>query len=371
MPYQGASQLGQALFGDTSNSSPAYMRGAQSAARVEQWLAGARKTETEGRLLLDTERARKQFEGSLVASGENPEIARVLTDAFAAGYDPKQLSGYQAERQKTGLGGEAAAAARGGDIELMNNLLTAFEGKPRQRTNVEGGVAYDPYGEPGQAMAVTPTGQASIGATNALAVQRYASAGQNDAHAALYGRTDPNRSGTGAGSYTAPTQGSLSAVFSGEDGAIAGDQARDFMIWRQANPQYRNGEEALAAYTAAAGGDGGVNIISANRPGSMTIRPPSRDDEMRRVAAQLQADGASPEAISQVLAGVASGGDFAVTDSAPTAAQPAPGKQAWSQADALKALADARRAIQLGRLTTEQAQQRLIKAGLRNLAGRL
>lgn len=371
---EGWGRLGQALAG--GNTGAAYERGAQSAARVANWLADARKAETEGRLLLDKERARQQFESSLVASGETPDTAKMLSNAFGAGYNPEQLSGYQTDRQKIGLSNEAAAAARGGDIDLMNNLLTAFQGKPRERTNITGGVAYDPYAAPGQPVAVTPTGQADIGATQALATQRYASAGENNAHAALYGRTDPNRSAAGSNAYTAPTQGSLAASFAGEDGAVASDQARDFMIWRQANPQYRNGEQALAAYLAASGGGSdGVQIISANRPGSMTIRPPNREDETKRMTAELASTGATPEMIDEILTNAFAGKDFKVVqpagNEADAGAARAPATRAWSQADALQALADAREAVRRGALSREQAQQRLLKAGLGNVAGRL
>jgi len=187
----GWGRLGAALAG--GEQPQAYDRGAQSAARVANWLADARKAESEARILAGKEQARANLEGALVANGEAPEAAKLLSTVFAAGYNPEQLSGYQAERQKIGLSGEAADAARAGNVDMLNNLLTAFQGKPRERTNIAGGVAYDPYAAPGQPLVSTPTGAADVQATQALAAERFAGAGQSDARAALYGRTDPNR----------------------------------------------------------------------------------------------------------------------------------------------------------------------------------
>lgn len=293
----GWGQLGAALAGGNAGEmSPGYQRGAASAARVANWLAEARKAETEGRLLLDKERARQEFEGSLIASGEAPEAAKMLSNAFAAGYNPEQLSGYQLDRQKVGLGSEAAAAARGGDVDLLNNILTAMSGKPRERTNIAGGVAYDPYAVPGQGGVATPTGQAGIAADMALAAQRSAGADQYDARAALYGRTDPNR-------------------------------------------------------------------------------PRSAQAELIRIGEDMRKDGASPEAIQQVLASVRTGKEVKVADpvkpstaAATTKAPRKPASRAWTAPQVRQAINDAREAVRRGALTKEQAAQRLRDAGLNNAA---
>lgn len=81
-------------------------------------------------------------------------------------------------------------------------------------------------------------------------------------------------------SYSMPDKNSLEAMFPGEeDNSVSQEDMADFLLWRKNNPQFRDGDEALAAYVAEREGeapDDGVHFIDPSKPGSMTIKPPSR-----------------------------------------------------------------------------------------------
>lgn len=199
-PYEGYANLGEAIFG-RNNRQGAYNQGAQQAAQLELVLAKARQE-------VDQARKRAQYREALIQGGVDPQQAAILDATFGSGYNPEQMSGYQTDQQRIGLTGEAAGFARGGDIDTMNNLLTVIDGKPRVRTNITQGMAYDPYAAPQQAMQTTPVGLADIAATAALGRQRDAAAQESLADAALRTRTDPNIRGAGG---SAAGSGALSA----------------------------------------------------------------------------------------------------------------------------------------------------------------
>lgn len=175
----GWAKLGEVLAGGNTPTD-AYYRGAERAVRIEGLLAQAK-------IKRDEAMQRERFRENAIAAGMDPNEAALLSSAFGAGYNPEQLSGFQLDRQKMGITGDAADAARAGDIALLNNLSTVLSGRPRERTNIAGGVAYDPYAAPDQALQVTPGGAADVAADQALAAERSAGAQENLSQALLYG----------------------------------------------------------------------------------------------------------------------------------------------------------------------------------------
>lgn len=191
-PYQGYSNIGEALFGGGGRRQDAFNQGATQTAQLEMLLAKARQEK-------DQAAKRAQFRQTLEQQGIPAEQAAILDATFGSGYDPTKLSGYQTDQQRMGLTTDATGAARTGDIDLMNNLLTVIEGKPRERTNIVQGMAFDPYAAPQQEMQTTPVGLADIAATAALGRERDAGAVADRALADLRARTVPGaRSGSGS-----------------------------------------------------------------------------------------------------------------------------------------------------------------------------
>lgn len=190
--YGGFRDLGAALFGGGGRTQAAYQEGARGAAQTDLLLSQAK-------IKRDEAMKRSQLTEQLTAAGIPPEQASMLSTALGAGYNPEQISGYRGDVQKQGIIDESLGAARGGNIDLLNNLATVLEGKPRERTQITQGMAFDPYAAPGQVMQTTPVGGADIAATLALgrerdagAVENIATASAADALAGLRTRTDPN-----------------------------------------------------------------------------------------------------------------------------------------------------------------------------------
>lgn len=319
--YAGWRDLGAALLGGGQNKAQAYSQGAQNAARLEGMLAEARIKRSEAM-------ARDRFQQDLVRNGVRPEEAAVLSTAFAAGYNPEQLSGYQQDRQKIGFGEEGADAARTGNMDLLNNFLSLIEGKPRERTKIDSGIAFDPYGPAAtQPLRTTPVADATIAATRALAGQREASAGAAEALGDLRGRTDPNLRVASGGKGQAPT------------------------LLRGTPPP---------TYTPA--------------PGEVSLE------------SVLRGEGLPPEIIQQIGRAAEAGQDFQIkvpptrppmrpgagtqVETMPRPAAPArppagnPPRPSVTQESALQALADAREAIRRGLVTKEEAKRRLKAAGM-------
>jgi len=317
--FSGWQDLGRALFGGRADNVRAYQQGAQGAAQLERMLSEARIKRSEAL-------ARDRMQQALVDNGANPQEAALLSTVFAAGYNPEQLSGYQLDRQKYGVGDEAATAARGGNVDLMNNLLSVFKGEPRERTKIDSGIAFDPYMPAAtQALRTTPVADANIAAINALAGQREAAATAAGAQADLRNRTDPN-------------------------------------------------------LRVGSGGKGQPPVLLQGQPPATYVPQPGEVS----LESVLRGEGLPPEIIAQIGRAAESGQDFAVTvpptrppmrpgagaqvTTSPKPAKPAAPasgpKKRFTEADALQALADAREAVRRGLVTKEEAKRRLRAAGM-------
>ena len=274
-PYEGYANLGEAIFG-RNNRQGAYNQGAQQAAQLELVLAKARQE-------VDQARKRAQYREALIQGGVDPQQAAILDATFGSGYNPEQMSGYQTDQQRIGLTGEAAGFARGGDIDTMNNLLTVIDGKPRVRTNITQGMAYDPYAAPQQAMQTTPVGLADIAATAALGRQRDAGAAESYADAALRNRTDPNiRAGGGGAAGGGSLSPDIMAMFSRPNPmdpsgkpTLDPEVYQDFLRWRMSTGATGNINDDARRWLstrAPAGADiGGIGGLAAGAGGLAQI----------------------------------------------------------------------------------------------------
>jgi hypothetical protein len=160
------SEIGKALFGSTQAS---YDKGAHNAVTLQSALLDARKKRRE-------EMAAEGVREKMIAAGIPPDKADLLSTMFGAGYNPTQLSGYQADEQGVGFRNELMDMVRGGaGIGEINPGLAVIDGKPVQLQRSMGqGVytpnAYDPTSEP----QTNELGDALVGAADALAGQRAA-----------------------------------------------------------------------------------------------------------------------------------------------------------------------------------------------------
>lgn len=204
--YGGFRDLGAALFGNGGRTQAAYQDGMRGAAQTDAMLMDAKMKRQKAM-------AMSELADKIAATGQfPPEVASMISTAMLSGNDPTKISGYRGDVQKQGIIDESLGAARGGNIDLLNNLATVLEGKPRERTQITQGMAFDPYAAPNQQMQTTPVGGADIAATLALgrerdagAAENYATASAADALAGLRTRTDPNvraPGGAGGGSNT-------------------------------------------------------------------------------------------------------------------------------------------------------------------------
>lgn len=326
--FAGWGQLGNALFGGGDRSG-AYMKGAQGAAQLERMLA-------EARIKRDEALQRSKVAETLTATGMDPAQAQMLSTVFGAGYNPAQLGDYQRDQQTIGITGEAADAARGGNLDLLNNLATVLSGKPRERTQITGGMAFDPFAPPTQGMQTTPTGLADIAATLALGRERDAGARQNDAGAAE--------------NFAQATAAQAQADLRG-----------------RTDPNIR---------VASGGKDKPSSLLTAPPPPTYVPKPGEVSLE-----AALRGEGLPPEVIAQIGRAAESGQDFSVT--VPPAGRPAPRPgvpaaaaapaakppaRQFSKEDALQSLKDAREAVRRGLVTKEEARRRLRDAGMTRTA---
>ena len=172
----GWERLGEVFAGTAAGGNDSYSRGVSKQAQLAQLLAGAQ-------IKQDEAMARDELLGSMIANGTARPEAAMLSTMLRMGTDPRQLSGYRGDVQTQGFQSEAMDAARSGNVPLLNDIMTAISGKPRQTVNMSEGTLYDPYGAVGQSVNVTPVGQSTIGQRNAAAASSYASADNSRASA--------------------------------------------------------------------------------------------------------------------------------------------------------------------------------------------
>ncbi len=172
----GWERLGEVFAGTAAGGNDSYSRGVSKQAQLAQLLAGAQ-------IKQDEAMARDELLGSMIANGTARPEATMLSTMLRMGADPTKISGYHGDVQTQGFQSEAMDAARSGNVPLLNDIMTAISGKPRQTATMSEGTLFDPYGAVGQTVNVTPVGQSTIGQRNAAAAASYASADNSRASA--------------------------------------------------------------------------------------------------------------------------------------------------------------------------------------------
>lgn len=177
----GWDELGRVLGGGL-NTEAAYQRGQTRAAQLEGLIAQARIKKSEAD-------ARANLPGALTKLDAPADLATL----FAAGIDPRQLSGYTKEVQEQGFRGDAASRALAGDWGGANAALMGVASGPQQLAKIEGqNLLSNVFLEGGGGISTTEQGRADIrqsdasaAASRASAANSYASADSTRRRAAL------------------------------------------------------------------------------------------------------------------------------------------------------------------------------------------
>jgi len=168
----GWDELGRVLGGGL-NTEAAYQRGQTRAAQLEGLIAQARIKKSEAD-------ARANLPGALTKLDAPADLATL----FAAGIDPRQLSGYTGDVQEQGFRGDAASRALAGDWGGANAALMGIANGPQQLAKIEGqNLLGNVFLEGGGGISTTEQGRADIRQSDASAAASHASAASSYATA--------------------------------------------------------------------------------------------------------------------------------------------------------------------------------------------
>lgn len=178
MATNGWASLGQAFAGGGAGQDRAYQAGQTRAAQLATLLAGAQ-------IKRDEAMARDQFQASLGDAGYAPEQASLLANAFRAGFNPTQLSGYRGDVQEQDFRQGAVARSLAGDFGGGNAYLMGVANGPIELAAIQGQNLINNRLLPGGGgISTTDQGRASIAADAARARASDASAASSYATAA-------------------------------------------------------------------------------------------------------------------------------------------------------------------------------------------
>lgn len=185
-PPQGWASVGQALAGlGGAGRDDAYNRGMAKAAQLDQLVQTARFSREKAMEAEDARKGRGGFAQAAIAAGIPEAQAGLLSSAFAAGYDPTKVSGYQGATQEQGFRGDAVARALAGDFGAANANLMGVANGPVELASVQGqNLINNRLLEGGGGITTTEQGRAGIAADAARAASSYASANSANASAA-------------------------------------------------------------------------------------------------------------------------------------------------------------------------------------------
>lgn len=281
----GWSELGAMLGGGGQLKQQAYQMGVESGTRQAGLLEQARK-------LRDANLAREAVTPQAIANVDTDPItgqpnapeaqgalrAELVSSMLRAGIDPRQLSGFEKDRQGVDFRNQAmtTATAANHDDNLLNRMLMVISGKPADLTKVEGNMVLNPTMTPdSQTVAPDQLGLAEMVLRGAQSNAANAAAGEHSAHARLFdtqtaaGGFNPNTgSGTG-GKPTLPPVADMAAVLGSEYDKASGTtkvpeaKVQQFLTWQSSkaavDPRYNNGAFALRQYAAEKPVGAGMN----------------------------------------------------------------------------------------------------------------
>lgn len=284
----GWERLGRALGGSRAASDAAFRQ------RLGDNLTLGSRDQALQQAIMETV-AKRGIRERLEGAGVDPAQA-ALGEFVLQGGMGSDYSAFQQGRLREQEMGFRQSAVDAPTLDAANRYLVGVANGPVDLTKISGGTAYNPLVSPGSApMVTTAVGDSVIGANRALAGQRAAQARSSLGRLSIAqqqfdlqrdGKWNPSgqSGGSRGGAYTVPSSASIERLlgdqvtdeFGGKTTVVDPMVVRDFEVWRQANPQYRSGEEALAAYAAQRRSTGGgIHFIDPSLPGSMTISPPA------------------------------------------------------------------------------------------------
>lgn len=185
-PPQGWASVGQALAGlGGAGREDSYNRGMAKAAQLDQLVQTARFSREKAMEAEDARKGRGGFAPAAIAAGIPEAQAGLLSNAFAAGYDPTKLSGYLGATQEHGFREGAVGRALAGDFGGGNAYLMGVANGPVELASVQGqNLIANRLLEGGGGITTTEQGRAGIAADAARAAASYASANSSNASAA-------------------------------------------------------------------------------------------------------------------------------------------------------------------------------------------
>lgn len=252
-------RVGAGLFG---NSDASYQQGAGNAADMHTKLMKARK-------IRDEEVARQGIEAKLVAAGQSPEQASLMSGVMTAGFGNYSQT-MQGEERRQAMGyrdlAHGAAINRYGQDNPNAHLFPLAKGPQAMGQAIgAGGYVADRFA--GDApVQTTDLGAAMIGAHNASANQRNAAANLSNVRASTGGYA-PRSAGSGGSAgervakFTVPSHNELGATLTKTVGEGFNqttvpdtERAAQFRAWQveqaEHDPQYRDGNYALSQFIA-------------------------------------------------------------------------------------------------------------------------
>lgn len=181
-PAPGWGSLGAALVGGDRQG--AYNRGMAQAAQLDQLVQTARFSREKAMEAEDARKGRGGFAPAAIAAGIPEAQAGLLSNAFAAGYDPTKLSGYLGDTQERDFREGAVGRALAGDFGGGNAYLMGVANGPVELASVQGqNLLNNRLIEGGGGISTTEQGRAGIAADAARAAASYASANSSNASA--------------------------------------------------------------------------------------------------------------------------------------------------------------------------------------------
>lgn len=301
------------------------MSGWAGLAAGAEFLGNQFKNQLQEKLLADREaraEARQQAREDRQEARELKKVAETAleTDAEGATWKVRRNSRGEVLNRELASASEISAKNRAEEKEKLS-LETAILNKQKLERESQ----YDIEDRPLEKRLM----EARIGAEN----RQYTN----------YGRGGGSSAAAKPEKFTAPTKASLEGYMMDEDGETDPAKMKSFQQWRAANPDVRNGEEALSQWAAEQGAE--ESLGTAERE----MRSGGLPEYLIRQKVDAMREGREDNTMTPTTKGFSP-------------------EQMAKYETGLKALQNARRLISAGKITKEEAQRQLRERGYPRLA---
>lgn len=172
--------LGESLGGIFAGGDDAYQEGRLRTARTEDALAQAKNRALEGKALLAKQNARDGVVQKLIAAGTDPAEADLLGSIMVGEMGSDYNAGVSGLETQQGIGFRDTIADPSTPNDVRQANLAALSGKPFSPLEAVGTGTYTDITAPKPELMVSPVGEASIRADDALTNLRGVQAGDPD-----------------------------------------------------------------------------------------------------------------------------------------------------------------------------------------------